>query len=96
LFSNSLNVFFLEVLLIFHLVYLDFFLFGYIFTLFYFLFVSEGAFVSNDFNEYKFEYSNDWDKLGSFFGLSGIQWTTIQLFGQLNGTKLHWRRHVKR
>jgi hypothetical protein len=78
------------------LVHLEFFLFGYIFTLFYFLFVSEGAFVFDDFNEYRFEYLNDWDKLGSFFGLNGIQWMIIQLLGQLNGIKLHWRRHAKR
>jgi len=52
--------------------------------------------VFDDFNEYRFEYLNDWDKLGSFFGLNGIQWMIIQLLGQLNGIKLHWRRHAKR
>jgi hypothetical protein len=38
-------------------------------TLFYFLFVGEGAFVSDDFSEYTFEDSDDWDKLGSFLAL---------------------------
>jgi len=86
--NSFFNVFFSKVLLTFHLVHLEFFLFGYIFTLFYFLFVSESAFVFDDFNEYRFEYLNNWDKLGSFFGLNGIQWMTIQLLGQLNGIKL--------
>ncbi len=27
----------------------------------------------DDFSEYIFEDSDDWDKLGSFFGFSGIQ-----------------------
>jgi hypothetical protein len=64
--------FFSKILKTLNLVYLEFFLFGYIFTLFYFLFVGKGAFVSDDFSEYTFEDSDDWDKLGSFFGFSGI------------------------
>jgi hypothetical protein len=51
---------------------LEFFLFGYIITLFNFLFASEGAFVFDDFSEYIYEDLNDWDKLGSFFGLGEI------------------------
>jgi hypothetical protein len=29
--------------------------------------------VLDDFSEYTFEDSDDWDKLGSFFGFSGIR-----------------------
>jgi hypothetical protein len=54
---------------------------------FYFLFLGEGAFdvgyVFNDLGEYTFEDLNDWDKSGSYFGLSGIQRIVVQLFGQL-------------
>jgi hypothetical protein len=42
------------------------------FTLFYFLFASEGAFGSDNLSEYTFEDSDDWDKIGFVFGLSGI------------------------
>jgi len=43
------------------------------FTLFYFLFASEGAFVFDDFNEYTFEDSDDWDKFGYFLALLEIE-----------------------
>jgi hypothetical protein len=39
---------------------------------FYFLFVSEGAFMSDDLGEYTSKDSNDWEKLGFFFGPGGI------------------------
>jgi len=63
------TIFFCKVSFTFQLVYLEFFLFGYIF---YFLFVSEGEFLSDDFNEYTFEDSNDSDKPRYFFGPGGI------------------------
>ncbi len=43
-----------------------------------------------------FVNSNDWDKLGSFFGIGGIRRMIVQLLGQLDGSKLHWRKHAKR
>ncbi len=59
-------MFFFQSFFTFHLVYMKFFLFGYIFTLFYFLFVGADAFVSDDFSEYTSKDLNDWDKLKSF------------------------------
>jgi len=52
--------------------------------------------LSNDFNEYTYEDSDDQDKPGFYFGLSGIQKTIIQLLGQLDGIELHWKKHAKR
>ncbi len=53
-------------------------------------------YLSNDFNEYKFEDLDDWDKPRFFLGRSGIQRTIIQLLGQLDGIELHWKKHAKR
>jgi len=70
------------------------------FTLFYFLFASEGPFdggyVFDDLGEDTFEDSNDWDKHWFYFGFCGIRKATIQLFGQLDKIKLHWTWHVKK
>jgi hypothetical protein len=44
---------------------------------FYFLFVGEYEDLFNDFSEYTFEDSNDWDKHGSFFGPGGVRRTVI-------------------
>jgi len=46
------------------------------------------------FDEFRDTCSRDltnWGKLGSHYGLNGNQRTTIQLFGQLDSTKLHSR-----
>jgi hypothetical protein len=51
--------------------------------------MGEGAFVSDDLGDYTFDNLDDWDKLGSFFDLGGIERMTGQLLGQLDGTKLH-------
>jgi hypothetical protein len=75
---------------------LEFFLFGYIFTLLYFLFTGEGTFVFDDFSEYTFEDLGDWDKLGFIFGPGGVQKMAIQLLGQPDGIELHWKKHAKR
>jgi hypothetical protein len=67
------------------------------FHLLYFLFVGEGSFdggyVFDDLGEHTYEDSDDWDKLRSNFGPSGIQRMTIQLLRQLDGIELHskWR-----
>jgi hypothetical protein len=47
--------------------------------------------VSNEFCESFFEDSTDWGKLGSHYGFGGNQRTVVQLFGQLDNTKLHLR-----
>jgi hypothetical protein len=54
------------------------------------------AILFDDFNEYTFEDSDDWDKPRSFFGPNGIRRTVVQLLRQLDGIEMHCRRHVKR
>ncbi len=66
---------------------------------FYFLFISDGLFngnyVSNELGESTFEESIDTGKPRSYFGPYENQRMAIQLLGQLDGIKLHWRKHVK-
>lgn len=45
--------------------------------------------VFNEFYESFFEDLTDWGKLGSHYGFGGNQRTIVQLFGQLDNTKLH-------
>jgi hypothetical protein len=52
--------------------------------------------VFDDLGEDTFEDSNVWDKHWFYVGLGGIWKATIQLFGQLDKTKLHWTWHVKK
>jgi hypothetical protein len=47
-------------------------------------------------NEYTSKDLDDWDKLGSIFGLGGIRRMVVQLLGQLDKSELHWRKHAKR
>jgi hypothetical protein len=47
--------------------------------------------VSNEFCESFFEDSIDWGKLRSHYGFGGNQRIVVQLFGQLDNTKLHSR-----
>jgi len=56
---------------------------------FYFLFPSEGAYVSNDLGEYTSKDSDDYDKPEFFFGPRGIRRMVIQLLGQLDSIELH-------
>ncbi len=42
----------------------------------------------DDFSEYTSKDSNDWDKLGSFFGPCGIQRTFVQSLGKLDKIEL--------
>jgi len=54
-------------------------------TLFYFLFASECESLSDDFNKYKFEDSNDWDKLGSFLALVEFEGQQFSYLDNLMG-----------
>jgi hypothetical protein len=50
--------------------------------------------VSNEFCKSFFEDLIDWGKLGFHYGFGGNQRIVVQLFGQLDNTKLHSRHNT--
>jgi hypothetical protein len=55
----------------------------------------DGSNAFNELGESISKESVDWSKPGFYFDPNGNQRMVIQLLGQLDVTKLHWRQHVK-
>jgi hypothetical protein len=55
----------------------------------------DGGNAFDELGESTYEYLANWDKLRFYFGPGGNQNMAIQILWQLDGTKLHWRYHVR-